>query len=145
MEKARRIVEYYVERRKREGKRLALDREYETRLWYVGKCAEHAIRRILNGRVREDEEYDDGDWDIFIPRIGYVQVKCTHCYGLSPFPVLEPRIVPNPEHLVWLTYYRDSDIQKVRELTWSEVFKFPKEGQFYQVQIPTEFWDRVER
>src|SRR3989442_14879387 len=118
-EEARRIVDYYSKRRIQQGKKIALDQEHEKKLWYVGKCAESAIRRILNGRVREDGEYDDGDWDIFIPRIGYVQVKSTHIHGRNPFPVEEPRTAPNPEHLVWLTFYRPTDIQKVRELTWS--------------------------
>jgi len=144
MKKAREVVEYYSDRNKRKGKRLGFAREYETQLWYVGLCAENAIRRATDGRIGEGEEYGS-DWDIFIPKIGYVQVKCTREYGINPFRVIEPRSIPNPEHLVWLTYYRDSDIQKVRELTWSEVFKFPKEGQFYQVQIPTEFWDQVEK
>ncbi len=141
---ARRIVDYYSDRRKRKGKRLGFDSEHEFQEWYVGKCAESSIRRILNGKFGEGEEFGF-DWDIFIPRIGYVQVKTTQTYRLNPFPVLEPRSTPNPEHLVWLTYYRDSDIQSVRELTWSEVSEFPKEGQFFQVQVPKELWANVER
>ena len=142
---ARQVVEYYAERWKRAGHRLGFDQEYQTRLWYVGFCAENAIARILNGQVGEGEEYGT-EWDIDIPESGHVQIKTTHVFGLNPFPVKQPRnTFPNPNGLVWLTYYRDSDIQKVRELTWSEVFKFPKEGQFFQVPTPTEFWDRVEK
>jgi hypothetical protein len=141
-EEARRIVDYYSNRRGQHGKKLGLDREHEKKLWYVGKCAESAIRRILNGRFGEGEEFGS-DWDIFLPRIGYVQVKSTHIFGWNPFPVLEPRTGPNPEHLVWLTYYRDSDIQKVRELNWSEVLEYPKSGEDYQVPVAKEFWDQV--
>jgi hypothetical protein len=142
---ARRVVKYYDERRKRAGKRLGFHTQFQTQLWYVGFCAENAIARILNGQVDEGESYGT-EWDVDIPELGHLQIKTTQAYGLNPFPVKEPRnILPDPNGLVWLTYYRESDIQKVTELTWSQVFKFPKEGQFYQVQIPTEFWDRVER
>ncbi len=144
--KARRVVEYYAERRKRAGKRLGFDREYETRLWYVGFCAEYCIARILKGEVGESGEEYGTEWDIDIPELGHVQTKTTQVYRLNPYPVKQPRnVFPNPDGLVWLTYYRDSDVQKVRELTWSEVFKFPKEGHDYQVQIPTEFWDLIEK
>ena len=142
---ARRAVEYYAARWKRAGKRLGFDTKFQTRLWYVGFCAENAIARILNGQVDDGESYGT-EWDIDTPEFGHVQIKTTETYGLNPFPVKQPRnVFPNPDGLVWLTYYRDSDIQKVRELTWSEVFKFPKEEQFFQVQIPKEFWDQVEK
>ena len=143
--KARRVVAYYAERWKTAGKRLGFDTKFQTQLWYVGFCAENAIARILNGQVDEGESYGT-EWDVDIPELGHVQIKTTQAYGLNPFPVKQPRnVFPNPEGLVWLTYYRDSDIQNVRELTWGEVFKFPKEGQFFQVQIPTEYWNRVDK
>ena len=146
---AQKVVAYYDDRRRRAGKRLGSDTKFQTQLWYVGFCAENSIARILNGNIGDGEEFGS-DWDIIIPEVGYVQVKTTQVFGLNPFPVKEPRNFPNPDHfnpkhLVWLTYYRETDIQKVRELTWSEVFRFPKEEQFYQVQIPAEFWDRVEK
>ncbi len=75
--KARRVVEYYAERRKRAGKRLGFDREYETRLWYVGFCAEYCIARILKGEVGESGEEYGTEWDIDIPELGHVQTKTT--------------------------------------------------------------------
>ncbi len=143
---ARRVVEYYAERRKRAGKRLGFDREYQTRLWFVGFCAENAIARILKGQVGNGGEEYGTEWDIDVPELGHIQVKTTQTYGLNPFPVKEPRNeFPDPNGLVWLTYYRDSDVQQIHEMTWNEVFKFPKEGQFFQVPIPREFWANVER
>ncbi len=142
-EKARQIVDYYSKRREKQGKRIGLDREHNCKLNYVGYCAENAILRILHGRVGEGEEVGS-DWDMFIPGIGYVQVKSTHVYGNNPFPVKEPRSI-EPEHLVWLTYYRETDIQNVRELTWGEVLGYPKtEGEF-QVPISAGFWARVQQ
>ena len=140
--KAEKAVTYYADKRKKSGKRLWVHREYEFRNWYVGFCAENAIGRILHARFGEGEEFGS-DWDIFIPRIGYVQVKSTHIHRRNPFPVLEPRNAPNPEHQVWLTYFRETDIQKVRELTWGEVLECPKKDDEYQVPVAKEFWANV--
>ncbi len=143
MEKAQRIVDYYSKRREKQGKRVGLDREHNIQLNFVGYCAENAIRRILHGRVGEGEEFGS-DWDMFIPGLGYLQVKSTHIHGRNPFPVSEPRNI-EPEHLVWLTYYRQTDIQTVRELTWGEVLECPKKDDGFHVPISAGFWARVQQ